>query len=168
MRPMPRKGDRFRHWKNGHVYVVSGVSRDEADPVVARVAYEREDGSDEIPWSRTLEDFLAIIPAERVVEVLGGVLMPMERFERLPASACVPRPVIMAFAEFMEDKLRRNDHKGGWAGRSPISMLPSLEDEITELRRALCSSLPAADVTEEAVDVANFCLMIADLTGGLK
>jgi hypothetical protein len=69
----------------------------------------------------------------------------------------VLRPVVQWFAEQMELQLRANDHKGGWAGDSTESLLDRLDEEVAELRE--CSSKREI---EEAADVANFAMMIAD------
>ena len=84
LRAAPHEHERWAHWKHGCVYRIVCVSRDEPAPHAVRVAYKREDApSDEIPWSRTLEDFMSTVPAERVHEELGE-LVSLPRFRRLP------------------------------------------------------------------------------------
>ena len=81
------------------------------------------------------------------------------------------RPAIQWFAEQMEATLQRNDHKGGWCNHD--GLLDRLREETDELHGALVrhnASVIAPnthpnDVVREAVDVANFAMMIADEYG---
>jgi hypothetical protein len=65
------------------------------------------------------------------------------------------RPEVLAFAWLMEDKLRQNDHKGGWKECSFDYLMHRLVQEQDELLKQPHIS--------EAVDVANFAMMIADV-----
>jgi NTP pyrophosphatase (non-canonical NTP hydrolase) len=92
------------------------------------------------------------------------------------------RPEVAAFALAMERKLRENDWKGGWQNDAPEALLERLYDEAQELSiaqvqlevRALESPDPAhaasnrRRVLDEAADVANFALMVADVCGALR
>lgn len=96
------------------------------------------------------------------------------------------RPEVEAFAQAMERKLLANDHKGGWRCDDPHALLDRLHDEAAELdnirhlmhacviRRAEYPvgqgdpSIHAARVLDEAADVANFAMMIADVCGALR
>lgn len=97
------------------------------------------------------------------------------------------RPEVRAFAEAMELKLRKNDHKGGWKEESVRGFLfKRVQEETSELNFALKDwsnaiqmvqhgdagiklvEIQAKKVLSEAVDVANFCRMIADNAGTLK
>lgn len=80
------------------------------------------------------------------------------------------RPAVQAFAEAMERKLRKNEHKGGWKDCTWDWLYSRMTDEMCELARAA----RAADhdgskrgLLEEAADVANFAMMIADVCGAL-
>ena len=78
------------------------------------------------------------------------------------------RPIVSWFARLMEQKLSKNDHKGGWVGCTPSWLLRRLRAETNELARALkCHKKAPALIAREAADVANFAMMIADVTGGL-
>ena len=44
------------------------------------------------------------------------------------------RPEVQAFAVAMEEKLRANDHKGGWKGCCPLWLFQRAEDELEGLR----------------------------------
>lgn len=47
------------------------------------------------------------------------------------------RPEVMRFAALMEEKLRKNDHKGGWQACSPGWLYGRLCQEVDELKKAL-------------------------------
>ena len=78
------------------------------------------------------------------------------------------RPEVAWFALQMEMKLRKNDHKGGWQDDSLRALLRRLKDELGELHWELIDRAHAGHdlnielVIDEATDVANFAMMIAD------
>jgi len=83
------------------------------------------------------------------------------------------RPAIMAFACSMEEKLRKREGKGGWAMDTLMSLHNKMEIEADELYFAITgpqlgpglkvnSSRYQTEVQDEAVDVANFAMMIFD------
>ena len=78
------------------------------------------------------------------------------------------RPVLEWFAGKMEAKLRDNDWKGGWHQDDVSRLLPLLKGEMQELEVSLSTRnpAPAEEVAREAVDVANFAMMIADVVMG--
>lgn len=69
---------------------------------------------------------------------------------------------VQQFAWDMARKLKCNEHKGGWEGLSVDELFGLLEEELDELADAIMNGT-AADVIDEAADVANFAMMIADL-----
>jgi len=75
--------------------------------------------------------------------------------------SCGMRGEVVWFAEHMEGQLRENDHKGvdGWKTMSLKWLMHRLRQEINELERAIAGE---KNVIEEAADVANFAMMIAD------
>lgn len=78
------------------------------------------------------------------------------------------RPVVLWFAEQMELTLQKNDHKGGWSGITYSRLMSRLDDESRELFLALHNMDKLngdTRVVEEATDVANFAMMIADNQG---
>lgn len=87
----------------------------------------------------------------------------MEMLENTSPRSIVSNPglreSLQNFAEAMEQKLRKNDHKGGWEGLSFEMLLDYLKLELHELEVALKHESPK-DVAKEAVDIANFALMI--------
>jgi NTP pyrophosphatase (non-canonical NTP hydrolase) len=99
------------------------------------------------------------------------------------------RPEVLAFARLMERELRANDHKPGWKNDRIGQLAPRVVQEADELLRAvrrleerwgehLCGGpdrgsvrMSDADmrqsVVEEAADVANMAMMVADVLGAL-
>lgn len=72
------------------------------------------------------------------------------------------RKEVVQFSKRMEIKLVENEWKGGWRGKSPIERLRLLRLEVEELEDALNCGTPE-DVINEAADVGNFAMMIADI-----
>lgn len=81
------------------------------------------------------------------------------------------RPAVAAFAQIMEEKLRKHDGDygpEGWRAASLRRLQHLLQEELDELQRSLQNhDLLAVDVARECADVANFAMMIADVCGGL-
>lgn len=74
------------------------------------------------------------------------------------------RPTLRWFSAAMELMLRRNDNKGreAWRMDTPGVLLGRLKDELLELQDALREGASPDKVTQEAADVANFAMMVAD------
>lgn len=97
------------------------------------------------------------------------------------------RPEVQTFAVAMERKLRANDHKGGWKNCEGGWLLKRLFEEAEELRDAWLVHVgecargtrwveadafhgfpdTSSVVLNEAADVANFAMMLADVNGCL-
>ncbi len=77
------------------------------------------------------------------------------------------RPVVREFAAGMEAKLRMNDHKPHWGTCSLECLRARLGQEVAELDGALEEGDPRL-IRGEAVDVANFAMMIADVAAQRK
>lgn len=83
------------------------------------------------------------------------------------------RPEVQAFADLMEARLRANDHKPGWKGDDPWSLMDRLFQEARKLGSELLPhpgvklAVRRARIGAEAADVANFAMMIADVRGAL-
>jgi hypothetical protein len=70
------------------------------------------------------------------------------------------RPEVYEFAQAMETKLRKNDHKKSWLSY-PIAALRKLMGiEINELDVAL--EFDIGDAPDECVDISNFAMMLRD------
>lgn len=79
------------------------------------------------------------------------------------------RAKLLSFAVIMQEKLDDNAHKGGWANETPKQLLKRAKQELRELEAAVNNTYQSEDdIAREAADVANFCMMIADVCGGLK
>lgn len=75
------------------------------------------------------------------------------------------RPAVERFAEAMEKTLRENDHKNGWEHMTNAEIFQRITQERDELLIALCDPADFArgcKVRHEAVDLANFCMMLFD------
>ena len=89
------------------------------------------------------------------------------------------RESVQKFAESMEQVLQENDYKGGWQQEDFAYLWNRLLDEIAELKKRLekakllqnkevILSIPNKnEILKEAVDIANFCMMIVDNVGNL-
>ncbi len=90
------------------------------------------------------------------------------------------RESVRRFAEQMELKLRENEHKGGWQDDLPEDLIDRIDEEIAELRASVSDEFftacqgPSQErqiarrrIAREAADVANFCLMVADVSDAL-
>ena len=71
------------------------------------------------------------------------------------------------FSQIMVKRLKENEDKGGWDDCDVSWLLVRLRDEARELHDAYLKS-GDEKIIEEAADVANFCMMIADVCGGLE
>lgn len=72
-----------------------------------------------------------------------------------------PRPVLASFAERMEEKLRKNEHKKGWRELPVEALFRLLEIEIEEYKVA-AEFFSKEDARSELVDISNFCMMLWD------
>jgi len=139
--------DRYTgEWENGFF-----VCRDMSKPEGSRIFYMSPES--EAVWIERLNAAFAAgrsVPSEYVMSNV--------------------RPAVAWFAEQMEAALRRNDHKGGWAGMDHETLLMRCGDEMVELKH--CWNLGNGaqvkgdkHIVAEAADVANFAMMIADNYG---
>ncbi len=95
-----------------------------------------------------------------------------------------PRKEVNRFAIRMEEVLQENDHKNHWSKCSYAYLLQRLKEEVDELDEAIASHVLGqvmprdldgassvekyAEVEKEAIDVANFAMMISDNLRNLK
>lgn len=90
----------------------------------------------------------------------------MSERDRLPPEQ---EAALQAFTDVMRAKLIANLHKPGWQGDKLSALLDRLVEETDELREALldprCLRGDTDHVVQEAADVANFAMMIADVAG---
>lgn len=69
------------------------------------------------------------------------------------------RHEVKTFAQCMEHKLKKNDHKGGWEGVTNERLFELLRQEVDELEQAMLNE-PTLNIVFEAADIANFAMMI--------
>jgi hypothetical protein len=96
---------------------------------------------------------------------------PYAAGEAAPRATCPTlRPEVLAFAYAMEAQLRANDHKGGWKDCRISYLFERLEEEAKELRSTMFGNEKDrlhSKILPEAAGVANFAMMLADVTGSL-
>lgn len=116
-------------------------------------------------WDAFTDDWGAEETADIDAKIPVGLIANAMR--TAVAEATLLRPEVLAFAHAMERKLRANDHKGGWQNESFTYLLRRLRREVDEL-----SVLPPKEewnnILDEAADVGNFAMMIADVCGVLR
>ena len=103
------------------------------------------------------------------------ILDAADEIERLSREGI--RQEVLVFARLMEKELRANDHKRGWKNDSAVILAQRVReeaDELWEAAKAYCWNYPnsprACDreiIAEEAADVANMAMMVADVSGCL-
>jgi len=71
------------------------------------------------------------------------------------------REEVHDFAEAMEKVLKENDDKEGWEECSNLYLVQRLVEETSELLKMMDAG-ELDDMCKEAVDVANFAMMIFD------
>ena len=75
----------------------------------------------------------------------------------------VVRESVKMFAVLMEAKLRKNDYKSHWSKESFTYLFGRLDEEMKELNQAVSSAkTDYKRIADEAIDVANFLMMIVD------
>lgn len=82
----------------------------------------------------------------------------------IPIESAYERPAL-DFFRLMLDKLDDNNHKRNWRNMSEKWLLHRAHQELGELQRAIEQGKPFVEVAKEAADVANFCMMVADVYG---
>lgn len=99
--------------------------------------------------------------AEIEIALAGGTIVRVTR----PVEV---RDSVGSFAEEMERILRENDHKGGWGGCTNGYLLSRLIEEVAELSGWMygkgepSDSLSIIQAGKEAIDVANFAMMLRE------
>ena len=70
--------------------------------------------------------------------------------------------IVENFSSAMVDKLNANSGKGGWENTSIHELFCRLLNEVDELGEAIRTGGYSGYMPDEAVDVANFAMMIFD------
>jgi NTP pyrophosphatase (non-canonical NTP hydrolase) len=132
-------------------------------------------------WDAIKKDATADVVFDELVQVAAMCFRYFETGDRYRepelalAAPSVPatrwRPEVQAFADAMEAKLRKHDATRGptgWRTDNSLDLIARLREEVHEFLGALNPAAPPqADVLGEAADVANFAMMLADVTGNL-
>lgn len=71
------------------------------------------------------------------------------------------REAVKQFAEEMEKVLAKNDHKEGWEECTNLYLVQRMIEETSEVLKMLDIG-EFGDMAEEAIDVANFAMMLYD------
>ena len=74
----------------------------------------------------------------------------------------INKEAVRRFGLQMTENLNNNIHKGHWKGENNGYLLSRLREEIQELEDALRSGTDPKTIQQEAADIANFAMMIAD------
>ncbi len=112
---------------------------------------------------------------EAVDEIPANQAQHIAELQKTIRALCAARPQVIAFALAMEAKLKARDERGrrGWIGMPYTHLLQRLRHETYELQNQVdvleleAQIASPAAVLDEAVDVANFAMMIADNAGAL-
>jgi hypothetical protein len=87
----------------------------------------------------------------------------------LTARLATLRPEVIGFAVMMETVLVQNDWKGGWQDMEYDEILERIDQELAELKEAFTplktrfwATSEQENAKKEAIDVANFCMMLVD------
>lgn len=74
------------------------------------------------------------------------------------------REEVKWFAGEMEKKLRKNDWRPEWKDAEPEYLLDLFHGHVRKFEQSLCDG-NEEKVTQDAADVANFAMMLADIRG---
>lgn len=94
---------------------------------------------------------------------LPKAVPPSKMIIFIPQELEAVRPDLQRFFDAMVYKLRRNAHKGNWEDLELGRAFELMHGEIKELATAIDEG-NSAEIVFEAADVANFALMIANIT----
>lgn len=87
---------------------------------------------------------------------------------------CTPelelRPEVRAFARMMEQRLREKDADKGqsWKASGAGNLRVAMFSKASRLERGLAGDQLDPECIKHAVDLANYCMMIADVAGALE
>lgn len=105
---------------------------------------------------------LQLTPSQQVNQAVQKLTTRIDQLEKeinMTVTDC--RKEVQEMAVAMEAKLRQHDDRPGWKEEPFEYLYQRLEEEADELYQASKSNKPL-NIAEEAVDVANFAMMIWD------
>ncbi len=124
-----------------------------------------------VTWESRHDDIAAV--CEQQIKRAYDAETQLDASQKLCAEMSIDSPTwpyVLAFAKRMEAKLAKNRHKGdrnGWIKDDPKALFWRIGDEHKELMQAMESGTNE-EIANEAADVANFAMMIADIFGGCE
>jgi len=77
------------------------------------------------------------------------------------------RPVVQAFAEAMEEKLRKNDHRGVWDHTDYEYIWCDINRHLGKMTFSIHIGRDKGKILADAADVANLCMILCDILGVL-
>lgn len=72
------------------------------------------------------------------------------------------RPELEHFANLMEEKLKKNDYKGGWKDEPPTYLKLCIKNAFNEFLNEYQDG-SVDSVIDECIDMANYCMMLVDV-----
>lgn len=123
-------------------------------------------------YSRTAR-IKAALDAAGIPEFDGERCLTLgRRVEMMGTRFLKARPEVQKFAYLMECRLNCNSHKPGWKNEDASTLIVRLRDQLEELNATTIyprdDGYHASVVGDEAADVANFAMMVADVSGSLR
>ncbi len=123
----------------------------------------------EVRWWLVLGVIAALIASQKELTTANARLKELQN-NIVPGPPC--RWQVLKFAALMEKKLKQYDWKGGWHRCQSRTLIKYLRQEVDELESAAKPKPKTPeDITalaNECGDVANFAMMIADNTNGIR
>lgn len=120
------------------------------------------------PGDRWVAVLHSKLPTREEYAALKGLADAYEQLQQqLNEAVEALRPEVRQFAALMERNLAAHDDRPGWKGDRWDWLWARLVEEAGELHTALVNGESSERIASEAADVANFCMMIADVCGGL-
>ena len=101
-------------------------------------------------------------PAAIAIERFNATVAALEAENARLREKAEVRPEVRAFALAMEERLRANDHKGGWRDLAVSYLMARLHEESAELDEVVRLGGSPEQAKHDAADVANFAMMVAD------
>ena len=82
------------------------------------------------------------------------------------------RPLVKSWAERMEKELRLNESKGGWEDEDYDYLLNRAKENLREIKTSKLYGMNPKTIDKNyaikcCADCSNFCMMLADILGGL-
>jgi hypothetical protein len=106
-----------------------------------------------------VEHALTQIISDKAAQGLQHTVGILKRGQRAIGKVREIRPAVLRFAQLMEQRLKENDHKSGWEDCTRSYLFHKMLAKTDKLEDCF---LREDDPIKDAVDVANYAMMIAD------